>query len=67
MYNDSQGHTARLRTSAEAARDLHLSVQRIKQLAQELGVGRKLGRDWVFTDDDLDTMRRRPDRRRKEQ
>ena len=65
MYNGTQDRTARLSTTRQVAERLGISVPRVKQLATELHVGTKLGRDWLFTDAEIETMRRRPDRRRK--
>lgn len=56
----------RLYTSVEAATACNLSVPRVKQLAINLHVGRKVGRDWVFTAEDIEALRNRPDRRRKD-
>lgn len=66
MNTRSQDRTTPRHTTKTAAAALSISVPRVKQLAVELEVGTKLGRDWLFSDDDLDVMRRRPDRRRKE-
>lgn len=50
-----------LLTTAEAARELGVSPQRVRHLAASRGVGRRIGRDWVFTREDIEAMRvRRP-------
>jgi len=50
-----------LRTTAEAARELGVSPQRVRQLAASRGVGRRISRDWVFTREDIEALRvRRP-------
>jgi hypothetical protein len=50
-------------TTGDIAEILSLSQQRIKQLAVDMEVGTKVGRDWVFTADDLKRLKDRPDRR----
>ena len=52
-----------LHTTRQAADALGISVQRVKQLAVQLGVGQKVGRDWVLSDDDLERLRQRDTRR----
>ena len=37
-----------------------ISDARVRQLAALLGVGRKWGRDWMFTEADIERMRQRP-------
>jgi hypothetical protein len=49
-----------LLTTAQAADILGLSVQRIKQLCTEGRMGRKVGRDWVISVEDLERNRERP-------
>ena len=57
----------RIYTSDEAAAELGITRRRVLQLAESRNVGRKLGRDWVFTPDDVDAMRvRTPGRPAKE-
>lgn len=56
----------RLYSTRAAADALGVSIPRVKQLATELGVGKKYGRDWLFTEQDIERMRARPDRRRKD-
>jgi hypothetical protein len=47
-------------TTKEAADALGIkSTGQVRQLAAALGVGEKWGRDWMFTDADLDRMRQR--------
>ena len=53
-------------TTREVADDLGINVSRVRVLADQLGIGRKIGRDWVFSAADLEALRRRPDRRRKD-
>lgn len=52
--------TPTLHTTRAAAAYLGLSVQRVKQLASALGVGQRIGRDWVFTDADLTRLAATP-------
>ena len=55
-----------LYSTAAAAAELGISPGRIRQLAVSRHVGRKLGRDWVFTAGEIDLMRvRRPGRPRR--
>jgi hypothetical protein len=49
-----------LHTVAEAAEALELSEPRIRTLCQEGRMGRKVGRDWVITADEIEAMRDRP-------
>ncbi len=49
----------RLFTTRQVANELKLNVSRIRQLAADLGIGQKLGRDWVFTEDDLERLQKR--------
>ena len=37
----------------------------VRRKARELGVGWNIGRDWLFRPEDVETLRNRPDRRRK--
>ena len=53
-------------TTRQVAEEIGVNVQRVRKLAGDLGIGRKVGRDWVFSGDDLEALRRRPDRRRKD-
>lgn len=46
-------------STKEAAVELGISVARVKQIREALGVGRLVGRNLVFTDADLDRMRQR--------
>ena len=48
-----------LHTTRHAADALGISVQRVKQLVVQIGVGQKVGRDWVLSDDDLERLRHR--------
>ena len=50
-------------STTTAANELGISPVRVRQLAVSRQVGRKLGRDWVFTAGEIDHMRvRRPGR-----
>ncbi|WP_347243756.1 helix-turn-helix domain-containing protein [Thermogutta sp.] len=44
-------------TAATAAQMLGISPSRIYQLARQLGLGRKLGRDWLFLIEEVNAMR----------
>ena len=46
-------------SAEEVAKKLGLSRQRVAQCARRWGLGRKLGRDWVFTDSDVGAIRDR--------
>ncbi len=48
-----------LHTTQEVAIRLGLNPSRIRQLAPVLGIGRKVGRDWIFTDDEVELLRQR--------
>ncbi len=48
-----------LRTTTDAAEEVGVSIPRVKQLVKELGVGTKFGRDWAFTIEDVEAMKRR--------
>ena len=47
-------------SSEEAATKLGLDDSQVRRLAVSLGVGFKVGRNWLFTTEDLKVMRRRP-------
>ncbi len=48
-----------LYTAREAAGRLDIASSRVRQLAPVLGVGRKVGSYWIFTDADIEQMRLR--------
>lgn len=48
-----------LLTTADAARELGVSPQRVRQLAVSRGVGQRIGRDWVFTRRDIEVLHAR--------
>jgi hypothetical protein len=47
-------------TTADVARFLQVTPRQVGHLAKLHGLGRKLGRDWQFTNEDLRMMKRRP-------
>ena len=47
-------------TTAQAAAVLGLDTSSIRRLARKLKLGQRLGRDWFFSQSDLDRMRSRP-------
>jgi len=47
-------------SSAEAATKLGLDDSQVRRLAVSLGVGFKVGRNWLFTTEDLKALRQRP-------
>jgi hypothetical protein len=47
-------------TTATAADALGITPRQVGYLAKLHGLGRKLGRDWQFTKEDLRMMKRRP-------
>ncbi len=49
-----------LMSSEEAATKLGLDDSQVRRLAVSLGVGFKVGRNWLFTTEDLKVLRRRP-------
>ncbi len=49
-----------LMSSEEAATKLGLDDSQVRRLAASLGVGFKVGRNWLFTTDDLKALRQRP-------
>lgn len=49
-----------LYTVTEAAEALELSEPRVRTLCQEGRMGRKVGRDWVITAEEIEAMRDRP-------
>lgn len=53
-------------TTAEAARRLGVSVQRVRQLCAAGRLGRKHGRDWIISAADLDGLDTRPGRPRED-
>jgi hypothetical protein len=66
VYLDRAGVAGRLAlgdelyTVAEAAEALELSEPRVRTLCQDGKIGRKIGRDWVITAEDIESMRDRP-------
>jgi excisionase family DNA binding protein len=48
----------KLLTTAEAADRLGISEVRIRQLCQDGRLGRKIGRDWLFTAEEVESFRR---------
>ena len=51
-------------SSGEAASKLGLDDSQVRRLAASLGVGFKVGRNWLFTAEDLKALRQRPGRGR---
>lgn len=47
------------RSTAEVAEELHLTVSHVRRLARELGIGKRVGRDWRFSGHDVEALRRR--------
>lgn len=51
------------RSTEQAAEELGVSVRRVRALARSRGLGTRIGRDLLFTPEDVDAMReRRPGR-----
>lgn len=48
-----------LYTTQSAARELGIDQSRVKRMAATRGLGRKLGRAWLFSREDLEAMRSR--------
>lgn len=59
-----KGHPWDLFTIGEAARISELSTGRIRQLCASQNVGRKVGKNWLFTSEDISILRKRPWRKR---
>ena len=51
-------------SSGEVASKLGLDDSQVRRLAASLGVGFKVGRNWLFTTEDVKVLRRRPSRGR---
>lgn len=49
----------KLWTSTQAAADLGVSRRTVHQMTRRLGVGQKVGANFVFTESDMETMRNR--------
>ena len=47
-------------TTATAAAALGITPRQVGHLAKLHGLGRKVGRDWQFTAEEVRTMRKRP-------
>lgn len=45
------------RSTAEVANELGLTVSHVRRLARELGIGRRIGRDWRFSGNDVEALR----------
>lgn len=53
-------------TTTDVAAELGIDESRVRRMAADRGLGYKLGRDWRFSDDDINAMRERaPGRPRK--
>ena len=50
-------------TTINVAAALGITPSRVRKLAAEMGVGHKFGRDWMFTPEDVATMRARDQKR----
>ena len=59
FYGEEIWTDDRLYTAPELAVSLNLSEDRVRRLAVALHIGRKHGRDWLFSAADVDTMRAR--------
>ncbi len=53
-----------LMNSGEVASKLDLDDSQVRRLAAALGVGFKVGRNWLFTTEDVKALRQRPGRGR---
>mgnify|MGYP000882152541 FL=1 len=51
--------TSPLYTTQQAADALGLTTGRVRQIARSLRIGQRIGRDWVFTEDDIERIRQR--------
>jgi len=49
----------KLYSTSEIANILNLTPGRIRQISIELNIGKKIGRDRIFSDDDLAALRTR--------
>lgn len=48
-----------LHTATAAAGILQIHPTRVRQLCQQLGVGTKVGRDWILTETEIEQLRAR--------
>ena len=46
----------------QAAELLGIAPNSMREYARKYAVGQKVGRDWVFTDEDIEKLRQRPGR-----
>lgn len=46
-------------TTGEVAEKLDLTPGRVRQIAQTEGIGSKVGRDWLFTEEDVRALKAR--------
>lgn len=60
LSETAEGGYRELFTAEQAAEELGISVQRVKQLCAEGRMGRKVGRDWVISVEDIERNRERP-------
>jgi hypothetical protein len=49
-----------LRSTKEAAEELGMHEGAVRKLRKKIDVGKKIGRDWFFSEDDLQVMQQRP-------
>jgi hypothetical protein len=47
-------------TAKQVAQELGIDESRVRRLAENRGVGRKLGMQWVFTVEEINNLRERP-------
>lgn len=47
-------------TSADVARRLGITANRVLKIARARNVGRKVGRDWLFTESEVESLRPGP-------
>jgi len=58
--NGNTGNGSRLFTVSQVAKLLGIDGSRVRRLAEGRGIGRKLGMQWVFTENDIEDLRERP-------
>lgn len=58
-HDDTTAPDQRAYTARDVANLCGISVSRVHQLVRDLGIGQKIGRDWLFSAADIDAVRNR--------
>ncbi len=48
-----------MKGTKEIAEELGLSIRRVQQARETLGLGQKIGKTWIYTDEEMEKIRER--------